>query len=179
MSDGPGGGTNEPQDRKVGSEHEHAEGHPERVRDFDDRPEPPPAAPPDRVGEAGDPAEGRVQPPLPGIPGAFAAELTIASSYTGPILPEQVRAYDDLVPGIGEKIIHSQIIQPQDRLDRVAEAEISTAKTGQGWAIFICLILVGFGIAFFFRGDTVAGITLVGAPLIASFVGLFVPRIRR
>ncbi|WP_154655323.1 hypothetical protein [Acidipropionibacterium jensenii] len=40
-----------------------------------------------------------------------------------------VRQFDELNPGAGEKIIDAQLIAPQRRLDKLADAEIKAAST--------------------------------------------------
>lgn len=118
-----------------------------------------------------------MEPPLPGFDAEFVQSLTVAQSYTGPILPEQVRQYDEISPGIGEEIIRAQLIDPQKRLDRVAASEIETAKTGQGWAIFLALVFTVFAIVFAFRGNNVAAGIFIG-PIFLSLLSIFLPHRR-
>lgn len=122
-----------------------------------------------------------MEPALPGLDkqSDFINQLSIsAAAYSGPILPEQVRGYDQIVPGIGEEIIRAQLIKPQERLDRIADAEIKTAKRGQGWAIFIGLVLVFCAVVFLLRGNNI-GAGLFMGPVFIAVITQWIPRDRK
>ena len=89
-----------------------------------------------------------------------------------------VRQFDELNPGAGEKIIDAQLIAPQRRLDKLADAEIKAASTAQGWGIFFALGLIVFSIIFFWRGNNIAGGALIG-PVILAVLSLILPEARR
>lgn len=163
-------------DPEVASNHDHDARDSERVRDLDPRPEPSPALAPHADGGRGSGPQGPMEPPLPGFPigDEFLRELTVSASYQGPILADQIRQYDAVVPGIGKEIIEAQIINPQKRLDRVADAEIETAKRGQGWAIFLAVVFTVFAIVFAFRGNNVAAGIFMG-PVFLAVLSLFLP----
>lgn len=57
-------------------------------------------------------------------------------------------------------------------------AQISTSKNGQGWAIFLAIICVAASIVFFFKGNTIAGGAFLGMPLVL-LIGSFLPWSRR
>ena len=118
-----------------------------------------------------------MEPPIPGFPVGeeFLRSLTVSASYSGPIPAEQVRQYDAVVPGIGRDIIDAQIIAPQKRLDRVADAEIKTADRGQGWAIFLALLFTICAIVFAALGNNIATGLFLG-PVFLSLLSLFIPR---
>lgn len=81
------------------------------------------------TGEHQDPAAQPVIPGLEGVGGYDQALILQSASYSGPLLPEMVRQFDELNPGAGEKIIDAQLIAPQRRLDKLADAEIKAAST--------------------------------------------------
>ena len=57
-------------------------------------------------------------------------------------------------------------------------AEIATARTGQGWAIFLAQICIVAAIVFFSLGNNIAGGALHGLPL-AGLIGSFLPKWNR
>lgn len=89
-----------------------------------------------------------------------------------------VRQFEELAPGAAEKIIDAQLIAPQRRLDKLADAEIKSTSTAQGWGIFFALGLIAFSIIFFWRGNVIAGGALIG-PVILGVLSLIVPWNRR
>lgn len=89
-----------------------------------------------------------------------------------------VRQFEELSPGAAEKIIDAQLIAPQRRLDKLADAEIRTASTAQGWGIFFAIGLIVFSIIFFWRGNSIAGGALIG-PVILGVLSLILPESRK
>lgn len=87
---------------------------------------------------------------------------------------DQIREYDELVPGSAEKIIDATFIAPSRRQDDLVNAQIGTSKTGQGWAIFLAIICVAASIMFFLRGNAIAGGAFLGMPLLL-LIGSFLP----
>lgn len=168
----------------IPSQHEHDEGDPGRVRDVEHRPEPSTAAGSGRDGEGqrGPQAfDGRAVPPgADPLPGLESYESVVAqyASYSGPLLPDTIRGYEQLVPGSAEQIIQAQLVEPERRLSTLADAEISTAKVGQGWAIFLALTCIVASIVFFALGNPIAGGALLGLPLV-GLIGSFLPKWHR
>jgi len=96
--------------------------------------------------------------------------------------PATLAAYDKALPGSAERILRafeSVTVDASARDDRISDAGIWIRKVGTGWAIFILLTLVGFGVAFFFLGNLIAGCTLLGVPLVVAIVSIVTSAIDR
>ena len=170
------GGRDE-QDREVQYEHEHDAGGSERVPEPQHVPEPTTSRHPDAIGAGADDQNGPAQPPIPGIPGpgAFFDQI-VAQSYSGPIPPEVLLMYEDVVPGSAQRVLEATLLEPENRISRLADAEIETARRGQGWAIFLALACIVIATVFFARGSNVAGAAFMSYPLV-MLIGTFIPAI--
>lgn len=167
----------------IGSSHEQLGSDQQRVQDVEHRPEPAPARTENADGGGRSSSEGRAeQDALPGLPpGAtseFIQSLTVAASYSGPVLPEHLEQYERVVPGCAADIVQAQLISPQRRLDRLADGEIRTAKTGQAWAIFLAIVCITAAIVFFANANNTAGMAFIGLPLV-GLIGSFLPNRKR
>lgn len=87
---------------------------------------------------------------------------------------DQIRGYEELVKGSAEKIIDATFLAPSRRQSDIVNAQISSSRVGQGWAIGLALICVIAAIVFFARGNTIAGCALLGMPLLL-LIGSFLP----
>ena len=87
-----------------------------------------------------------------------------------------LREYDAIVPGMADRITHvfeKSATGQIDIADRLATAEIETAKQGLALAFFLTLIAFAASIYFFIRGNNVAGVAFLSVPvvmLIRSFI---------
>lgn len=82
------------------------------------------------------------------------------------------------MPGLAERIVRiteSQTVDVSAREDKLVDAEIDTAKKGQGWAIFLATICIIASIVFFAVGNPIAGGAFLGMPLV-MLIGSFIPK---
>lgn len=82
------------------------------------------------------------------------------------------------MPGLAERIVRiteSQTVDASVREDKLVDAEISTGKTGQGWAIFLSMVCIIAAIVFFALGNNIAGGAFLGMPLV-MLIGSFIPK---
>lgn len=89
--------------------------------------------------------------------------------------PGVLREYDEVLPGSAERILRafeSVTVDASARDDRITDVSIWVRKNGAGWAFFLLFVCVVASIVFFARGDTVAGGTLIGAPVVLGLVSM-------
>jgi uncharacterized membrane protein len=90
--------------------------------------------------------------------------------------PDVLERYEQLLPGAAERILlmaEKATTGEIDTNDRLASAEVSTAKTGQVFAFVLTLFALIAAVALFARHDNVAGLALLSMPvvmLIRSFI---------
>ncbi len=103
--------------------------------------------------------------------------VSYQEGWEGPMPPPAVlRGYEQVVPGAAARILEmaeKALTGHVDRDNRLAEAEVDIAKTGQTMAFLLTLIALIASIVFFAKGNEVAGGFLIGLPvvlLIRSFL---------
>ncbi len=83
--------------------------------------------------------------------------------------PGVLRGYDEVMPGLAKRIVdmtEKTITGHIDRDDKLADAEVRLATTGQIMAFVITLAALSAAIAFFAAGNAVAGIALTSLPVV-------------
>jgi uncharacterized membrane protein len=97
--------------------------------------------------------------------------------WSGPLpSPATLYQYEMVKPGLAERIVAMAETVTTGEIkirEKVATAEIETARTGQALAFLLTLIAIGAAIYFFAVGNDVAGGVLLGVPvvmLIRSFL---------
>ncbi len=83
--------------------------------------------------------------------------------------PALLREYDEVVPGLAERIVgmtEKSITGHIDRDNRLADAEIEISKSGQSMAFVLTLIALIASIVFFAKGNALAGGLLIGLPVV-------------
>ena len=58
------------------------------------------------------------------------------------------------------------------RQDRMVDVEVTTALRGQGWAIFLFLLMVVGAFVLFMAGNNVGGGVLIGVPAVTFLISL-------
>lgn len=112
---------------------------------------------------------GRSEAPDPLLTGQFSEVVQVHSSYTGPMPPDMLRAYDELVPGWAERYLamtERSVTGHIDRDDRLADAEVEQGRSGQALAFGLTLIAMTVSVVFFALGNTVAGLAFLSVPLL-------------
>lgn len=102
----------------------------------------------------------------------------VARFHSGLLPPvETLRGYAEILPDAPErlmKIAERSVMAQEDRADKLADAQVETAKTGQGLAFTLAFICVVAAIVFFALGNNVGGSVMVGLPVV-MLIRAFLP----
>jgi len=107
-------------------------------------------------------------------------QMTVAAFagfYAGPLPPaEQIRAYEDVLPGSADRILHMAERQQEHRME-LERVTVHEAANRSWWGLrlgfVIALLVVGVGAAAIFTGHALAGFgVLIGEAAILA--GVFV-----
>lgn len=101
------------------------------------------------------------------------ALLYMQKHWSG-MLPEPA-VFAQYPPEVQERIMRwndSWTVDESDRQDRLVNAEIQSAGRGQGWAIFLFLLMIVLAFVLFLRGNNVGGGVLIGVPAVAFLINL-------
>lgn len=96
--------------------------------------------------------------------------------------PHILKAYDDIVPGAGERIVRAfeaTTVDASKRDDRIVDAEIESKKSGLAVAGLLLAVCVVAAILFFAFGNNTAGSTLLGAPVLIGLVSIITGAFKR
>lgn len=116
----------------------------------------------------------------PGVPSEV-ARMTIAafsaSSHSGPLPPaEQIRAYEDVLPGAADRIL-SMAERQQAHRQQLESLTVKEATNRSWWGLrlgfAVSVLVVGVGAAAILTGRSTAGLALIIANL-AVLAGVFV-----
>ncbi|MBK7821964.1 MAG: hypothetical protein IPJ61_13045 [Tessaracoccus sp.] len=131
-----------------------------------------------RAASAGYPA---IEDPLPGIDQLVTVqtlEALVQRQWIGPMAdPETLARYDQVVPGMGErllKVYESQTVQVSDREDAIVKNRHEIDKNGQAWAGMLALVCVLAAIPMLALGNIAGGAIILGMPVVV-LIGSFIP----
>src|SRR5262249_11751699 len=100
-----------------------------------------------------------------------ALEINIKSDWSGPLpSPMALAQYEQVLEGAADRILfmaETLATGQSKRADKLADAEIERAKTGQALAFLLTLVAFVAAIVFFTRGEVVPGGLLLSFPVIA------------
>lgn len=131
------------------------------------------------VDGSGDEGGGSVSPnPLVGSQEIRAAVREEIQAYWSAPLPppETLSQYNDIVPGMAERILamtERSVTGKLDIEDKLANAEVETAKMGLSLAFALTLLAFVASVVFFALGNNVAGGSFLSFPvvmLLRSFI---------
>lgn len=80
-----------------------------------------------------------------------------------------MEAYERILPGSAERfmrVLEAETVDRSKRADKLADAEIVSAKTDRRWAIAFLLLFTTLSVIFFALGNPVAGVTLLAPPVL-------------
>lgn len=109
-------------------------------------------------------------------------ETTSSRSFSGPVPPPEVlRDYNNVTPGLADRIVHMAESEQQHRHSLQSEAlhgNISEVKRGQNYAFIICLVLIIGSILLILNGYPITGTVFAGVTIVA-LASLFINGRRR
>ncbi len=98
-------------------------------------------------------------------------ELSLSSQFSGPLPPPSLlKAYNDVVPGLAERIVAQAESQTQHRMQlekTVVESDITRANWGLGLGFIVATAFLGGGIYLILNGHEASGTTIAISSTVA------------
>lgn len=108
--------------------------------------------------------------------------MQMEQAWAGPLPdPATLGFYEQILPGAAERILtmaEETTTRHLRTADKLADAEIETAKTGQSLAFGLAIIAFASAIVFFSLGNTLAGGLFLSVPVL-MFIKSFLDSVRR
>lgn len=108
--------------------------------------------------------------------------MSMEQAWAGPLPdPATLGFYEQILPGAAERILIMAEEATTGHLrtaDKLADAEIETAKTGQGLAFTLALVAFTAAIVFFSLHNNLAGTLFLSVPVL-MFIKSFADSVRR